>query len=75
MLPFKKAVKLQSKLSPLNYARLSVELTYLIGLHRPLQRQYLAYYLLHWISKARVIALSLEDGQKLVVSLSATCLL
>jgi len=47
----------------------------LIGLLRPFQRQYLAYCLLHWIGRVQVTVLSLKVEQKLVVSLSMTCLL
>ena len=46
-----------------------------IDLLWPLHRQTLAYCLLHLISRVWVVNLSLVDGQKLVVSLSVTCLL
>ena len=46
-----------------------------IDLLWPLDRQTLAYYLLHWINMAHVTVLSLRDEQTLVISLSATCLL
>jgi len=46
-----------------------------IDLLWPLHRQTLAYSLLHLISRVWVVALSLGDGQKLVVSLSTTCLM
>ena len=40
----------------------------LIGLPKPFQRQYLAYCLLHWVSRVQVTILSLRGGKKLVVA-------